>query len=162
MVAVNVPEVKEKPKKKKAAPKTQKKEPAMSADFLADIITGTSEVVACKPETAHWKISKPEAKTIADPLSRVIEKNENLKKAAEHSDSIALVMACLTVVAPRAWVSYNMMKEKKALQKRNKMKVVEKDVSETGKAAEHNGKEPAKHAPDGAGISTSVSDLILI
>lgn len=162
MVTVNVPEVSEKPKKKRAAARTPKKKEAISSDMVSDFIVGVSQVAAVKPENAHWLIDKKEAEQIAVPLCRVIEKNENLKKVAEQSDSIALAMAVIMVVAPRAYISINQVKENKAKQKHKVAKEVKNNDPETGKVKGNSGQDNKRNANAGTNVDPSISELLSI
>ena len=165
MVAVNVPEVKE-TKPKRTAKK--KKDSGMNADMVADLITGASGVVASRPDMGHWMIDKKEALQIADPLCKVIEKNEALKKVAEHSDSIALAVACMSVFMPRIFITATISKEKKVQKQKKIIKAVnENHDSETGKAETGSGKaengsrkNDAKPSDSGTNVSASLSELI--
>lgn len=162
VVAVNVPEVAEKPKKKKAAARTPKKKETISSDMVSSFIVGVSQMAGAKPETKHWEISKAEADKISDPLCRIIEKNENLKKVAENSDSIALVMACVMVVAPRAYMSYQIMKQKKAQKKHNVVKEVKQNDTETGKTTGSNRPDSRKNEPVGTSVPTDLHELFAL
>ena len=165
MVAVNVPEVKEKPKRKKATATKKKDQSGFSSDMVADLITGLSGVVATRPNMAHWMIDKEEAKQISDPLCKVIEKNEQLKKVAEHSDSIALAVACLTVFAPRMYITATMVKEEKKKKKQipvsdpEKVEVKRND-SETRKTEKNSGKHHKSDATANTNVDPSLSDLL--
>ena len=163
MVTVNVPEVTEKPKKKKAATRTPKKKETVNPDMVSSFIVGVSQMAAAKPTTAHWVIDKKEADQISDPLCRIIEKNENLKKVAEQSDSIALVMACVMVVAPRAFISYQMAKEMKA-QKKHKVVKVENEVkkvdTETEKTKRSGGENHKRNANASTNVDASLHELL--
>ena len=168
MVAVNVPEVKE-AKPKRTAKK--KKDSGINAEMFADLISGASGVVASRPDMAHWMIDKKEAMQIADPLARVIEKSESLKKVAEHSDSIALAVACMSVFVPRAFITVAINKEKK-MKKHNKVMNELKAVKEnhdsearktetrSGQAEIRNRKDAGENAPAGTNVSEAISELV--
>lgn len=163
VVAVNVPE--EKPKKttkKKPAPKKQ--ENSFSGEMISDLIVGCSQAVAMIPDQQHWEINKQEAKQIADPLVKVIEKNESLKKVAEQSDSIALVMACAMVFGPRAYISIMAAKEKRAAKKRAVAvkEVKNNDVPETGKVERSGNQDNKRNANAGTNVSPALSELLSI
>ena len=163
VVTVNVPE--EKPKKKRTVKKKtqpKKEESGLSSAMVSDLIVGCSQVVAAKPENAHWSIDKKEADQIAVPLVKVIEKNENLKKVAEHSDTVALVMACVMVFAPRAYISMNMAKEKKARKKHAVVNEVKHNDRETEKIERGSGKDNRGHADAGTNVSPSISELLSV
>ena len=168
VVTVNVPEVVEKPKKKKAATRSTRKKDTVSSEMLSDFIVGVSSMAAAKPETSHWQIDKKEADQISEPLCRIIEKNENLKKVAEQSDSIALVMACVMVIAPRAFMTYQIEKEKKA-QKKNKVAKVEPHAAggekidrEAGKTTGNSGENHKRNAATNTNVEPTIHELLSI
>ena len=106
----------EKPKTKRKPRKVTKKKSdsnTIGADQISILITSLSAIVASRPNTAHWQLTPDESKSIAEPLAKIIEKNENLKNLGEHADALALVTACITVIAPRAILSVNMAKSEK-------------------------------------------------
>lgn len=164
LVAVNVPE--EKPKKKKPVkkkPAAKKQNENMSGDMISDLIVGCSQAVAVIPDQAHWAINKDEAKQIADPLVKVIEKNESLKKVAEQSDSIALVMACAMVFGPRAYISIMAAKEKRAAKKRAMVaKEVKHDVPETRKTERGSEQNHKRNADASTNVGPALHELLSI
>lgn len=107
----------EKPKTTRKKPRKVNKKKAdtntIGADQISILITSLSAIVASRPNTAHWQLTPDESKSIAEPLAKLIEKNDNLKNLGEHADALALVTACITVIAPRAILSVNMAKVEK-------------------------------------------------
>lgn len=162
VVAVNVPE--EKPKKKKPAkkkPAPKKQNDNLSGDMISDLIVGCSQAVAVIPDQQHWAINKDEAKQIADPLVKVIEKNESLKKVAEQSDSIALVMACAMVFGPRAYISIMAAKEKRAAKKRAiAVKEVKHDDTKTREIKRGSEQDNRRDAHASTNVSPSLHELL--
>ena len=137
-VAVLIPDQEEKPKKKRTQKK--KKEEPKQADDITKLLVTVSTMVASRPDQAHWLITEAEAKSIAEPLSNIIEKSEVFSKLAEHSDSIALATACATVFLPRGFMSYMQYKEKEKEKKKNvKQKPATRTGNKDGKSRSGNG-----------------------
>ena len=106
----------EKPKAKRKPRKVSKKatnESNITSEQISILITSLSSIIATRPNTAHWQITPQESQSIAEPLSKIIEKNENLKNLGEHADALALVTACITVIVPRVILSVNLAQSEK-------------------------------------------------
>lgn len=103
---VNVPKPKQKRGKKAKAPE------ALGAEQLSALIGSLSDIVASRAGE-HWKLSKNECMTIAEPAAKLVNNSEQLKQLAEHSDALALVMACVIVFAPRVLITAQNSKQKR-------------------------------------------------
>ena len=97
--------------RKKRTPKNKTPE-AVNTSQLTTLIITVSEVAASRAGD-HWKLTKAEAESIADPAAKLINNNETLKKITEHSDALALVAACLIVFTPRVMVTAQNNKQKR-------------------------------------------------
>lgn len=73
-------------------------------DMLTTFLVTVSSIGATKVG-AHWVISKQEADAIAEPLSKILERLNLVDKLGAYADYIALGMALLIVVVPRAIMS---------------------------------------------------------
>lgn len=115
-VAVKPGEVPE-PKKPKARPKKvskkKKQENKIPAEQVDKLIVGMSQIVAAKPNCAHWAITEQEAHGISEPLCNILERSGLLEKMGENTDAIALVVACTTVFVPRIMLTASIRKEVK-------------------------------------------------
>lgn len=79
-----------------------------------NILIGTiSSLVASRPNMEIWLLTEKEIQSITEPLGRIIANNENLKAMSEHTDGIALMMACVTVFLPRVIATTKIKKENK-------------------------------------------------
>ena len=144
-VAVIVPE--EKPKKKRK-PKQTKKEDSktIKSDDISALLIGVSNVIGSKPKQEHWKLTKQEAKQISDPLANIIEKSETLSKIAEHSDSIALATACITVIVPKAMVSFLQFKAEREVKKNVAKHRINTTSNKATKSGSGNGTDDREHS----------------
>ena len=115
LASVTPPPVPETPKKKQRKPRQKKQETPSSfnADQITALIVSMSSIVASRPGLDMFAISDMEAKQIATPLSNMIAKSEQLKQLSEHADALALVTACIVVMAPRIMLYLDAQKQKK-------------------------------------------------
>ena len=135
-MAVLVPETEEKKTKKKRTPKKKEPEKKVKSDDISKLLVTVSAIVASRPDQAHWMITQEEADSIAAPLSNILEKSEVFSKIAEHSDSLALATACITVFAPRAVMSVTAYKQKEKVKKvaKSQHKRITESGNERGKS----------------------------
>lgn len=115
---VNIPSPAEKPvkQKRKYTKKNQNTElSTFNAEQLSALIVAMSSMIASREGFAHWMISEPEAKQIAEPLAKIIAKNDKLSMLGEHADAFALVTACIMIFAPRIIMTFQMNKAKKGV-----------------------------------------------
>ena len=94
----------------------KKAEPAPSvgtSDQIGAILGTVSMIVASRPGMAHWQLTPKEIESVSNPLANMIAKSEALNTLSEHSDAIALVTACATIILPRAVITVSQMQERK-------------------------------------------------
>lgn len=101
----------EKPKRKKGG---RKKKSAGSVDTtqVAALIQSFSKIAATRLGD-HWVFSDEEALSIAEPLSRIMERHGVTEKLGEYADYIALLSAVTITVVPRMMVTREMAKREK-------------------------------------------------
>ena len=128
--------------------KKQVKQSDVNAQQITALITSLSAVVASRPDMAHWLITPEEAKTIAEPLSNIIEKSEKLSEVSKYSDHIALVIACTAITLPRVMVTLDKQKKKKAV----------KMLTPEGKEEKASGKRNEKRSSDESSKTLHRSD----
>lgn len=118
---VNIPTPEEPKKKRKYTKrvKPEEKQQTFNSEQLTGLIVAISSMVASRKGFEHWLISETEAKQIAEPLSNIIEKSNNLKVLGEHADAFALVTACLMIFTPRLIMTLQANKIKKGVKKTN-------------------------------------------
>ena len=131
-IVANVEKSKTKRKPRKV---TKKKSDSnnIGAEQISILLTSLSAIVASRPNTAHWQLTPQESQSIAEPLAKIIEKNENLKNLGEHADALALVTACITVIAPRAILSVNMAKSEKEKKKHGRNVITNTETNQRPK-----------------------------
>lgn len=100
-----------KPRKVRQA-KTPAQQPVDTKQLNA-IIISLSAVVASRPNCEHWLLNEKEVESITTPLSKMLAESQALETIGQYSNQIALVMACVTVFAPRLFVTVQKQKEEK-------------------------------------------------
>lgn len=123
VISIELPgtEPTEEPKKKPGRPAGTKK-PAPAKNQKVDstqiqlLLITMSGLLASRPGMEVWNLTTEEAKQIAEPLSKILAKNQALANVVgEHADSFALVTACFMIFLPK-FIMYQAMKPKKPKQ----------------------------------------------
>lgn len=99
------------------------------------LIATVSAIVASRPDCEHWLLTEKEIDSITQPLAKMLAESEALSKINENSNQIALVIACVSVFAPRLFVTAQKMKEKK-----EREKVVRKPIEKTKGSIDKSGR----------------------
>lgn len=99
----------------KNKPKKVKKSDVVNTTDIANIINAISSTVAKRPELVHWQLTPDEINKIANPLANIISTSGILTEMGQHSDAIALTIACFTAFVPRIGISYANYKIKKEI-----------------------------------------------
>ena len=140
---------------KNAAPKQggQKKKPkkvnnhikqSFSTEQINALLVSLSAIVASRPGCEHWLLSESEVQTITTPLMSMLAESDKLSKISEHSNQIALAIACVTIFAPRVVVTVQQMKMKKDAEKHVRNKIDEAK----GNTETVSGRDDKRHAND--------------
>ena len=129
-----------KPRKVNKAKKNEPVSPVSKEQFV-NLLVSTSAVVASRPNCQHWLLTEAEAESIVKPLMAIIAESEKLELITKNSNQIALVIACITVIAPRLFITIQQnkttpRKEKKphgkvATQTTNNQEVNRADAKDT-------------------------------
>jgi hypothetical protein len=94
----------------------EKKVEGLSANDVTPILQGLFGLVSLKAGE-HWNISNQEAEQVAKPLCNILVKLNLSEKVSNISDGTALVIALLTIVAPRVILTASAKKvEKKVVE----------------------------------------------
>ena len=138
-----------KPRKVNKGKKTEAPTPVSKEQFN-NLIVSTSAVIASRPNCSHWLLTEAEADSITTPLLAIIAESEKLEMITKNSNQIALVIACITIIAPRLFVTIQQnkampKKEKKPNGNGNQIKPPERSNPPVSKADD---KQPANHGTD--------------
>ena len=131
-----------KPKKVK---KKKADENALGTEQLNALIKSVSVMIASRPKCEHWLMSDKEIESITTPLSNILKDSEAFKNIGEHSNQIALVFACITVILPRAIKSISIMQE----EKKNERRVKQQSKSNERKVTSINREDSGRPASNG-------------
>lgn len=112
---------------------------------INSLIATLSAIVASRPDCEHWLLTEKEIDSITQPLSKMLAESEALSKINENSNQIALVIACVSVFAPRVFVTAQKMKEKKEREKIVKQPITKTKAS-VDKTDRGNDKRPTANA----------------
>lgn len=111
-----------------------------NADQLVQLVVTLSSVVASREGMGHWQFTEAEARQIVTPLSNIIKSSTNIEDLGKYADHIALVIACVTIILPRAIISVQLAAAKKKAQK----EVIKNDQrTEISKGSNGNNRQPA-------------------
>lgn len=161
-VKVDTPPLPETPKKRQTRkPRAKKKEEPQSfnAQQITALIVSISSIVASRPGLEMFSISEMEALQIATPLANMIAKNENLAVIGEHADAVALVTACMVIMAPRLILYFDSQKKKKE-NANGGVRLESKSRESKGSSGKPAGPSPAKPETPIDGLSSAIPGVI--
>lgn len=134
-------------KKEPRKPRKKKAETSFGGDQLSALIVTISTIMASREGFEMFALSEIEAKQIAEPLSNMIAKSEQLSKVSEHADAVSLVTACIVIFVPRLMMFLDQQKKNK---RKERPKLVRTDDS--GKS-----EKPDRQSSGKAGQSAQVN-----
>ena len=114
----------------------KKKDAVIDTQQIDTLILSIFTVIGSRPNCEQWLLSENEVKSITKPLAAMLAESEALSVISQNSNQIALVMACITVFAPRVFVT---------VQKMNNKKEMEKFAKRTGNGNDFTGKQKAEN-----------------
>ena len=116
----------EKPKTERKKRATKKQKENASVDNMTSLLVAVFGVAGSRKGFEFWKISEAEARTIAEPLQKVLSSYNMDERLGKYADHIALIAACGTVIAPRAIATVTI--EKSKMKKKKEVKKIEKQI----------------------------------
>ena len=116
----------EKPKTERKKRATKKQKETANVDNITNLLVAVFGVAGSRKGFEFWKISEAEARTIAEPLQKVLASYNIDERLGKYADHIALVAACGTVVTPRAIATVTI--EKSKMKKKKEVKKIEKQI----------------------------------
>lgn len=123
--------------------KKQEQAPALSNTQINSLIISLSAVIASRPKCEHWLLSEQEVNSITTPLTAMLKESEVFNKIGEHSNQIALIVACVSVFLPRIIQTVAMIQEEKKNEQRVKQAIEERNKIKNHKPS---GKNDGGHA----------------
>lgn len=118
LVNVEIPteekEIPEPKPKKSSKKKNVTKSIALESEQVAVLIKSTFDIIGNKKGFEIWKLSEPEVKQIAEPLTNVLKRFTVFEKTlSQYADIVALLLAVGTIIIPRVIVMQQVKKQEK-------------------------------------------------
>lgn len=113
--------------------------PSLSNEQLNSFIISISAVIASRPKCEHWLLTEAEVNSITKPLSAMLKESEVFEKIGEHSNQIALIIACVSVFMPRIIKTVAQIQEDKKNEQRVKQSIEERNKIKNHKPGGENG-----------------------
>ena len=103
---------------------TKKTKEVIDTNQIETLIKTVSIMVSSRKGQEHWLLLDSEVKAIAEPLTNILKDSNAFSSISEHSNAVALVVACITIILPRTIKSVADINAKKK-KKREVLKNVE-------------------------------------
>ena len=108
---------------------TKKTKEVIDTNQIETLIKTVSVMVSSRKGQEHWLLLDSEVKAIAEPLTNILKESNAFNSISEHSNAVALVIACITIILPRTFKSISDINKKKK-EKKEVLKNVEPRTSE--------------------------------
>ena len=92
---------------------TKKTKEVIDTNQIETLIKTISVMVSSRPGQEHWLLLDSEVKAIAEPLTNILKDSNAFNSISEHSNAVALVIACITIILPRTIKSITDISKKK-------------------------------------------------
>ena len=109
----------QKPKKVNA----KKTKEVIDTNQIETLIKTISVMVSSRQGQEHWLLLDSEVKALAEPLTNILKDSNAFNSISEHSNAVALVIACITIILPRTIKSITDLNKKKKKEKEVKKNV---------------------------------------
>ena len=102
---------------------TKKTKEIIDTNQIETLIKTISVMVSSRQGQEHWLLLDSEVKAIAEPLTNILKDSNAFNSISEHSNAVALVIACITMILPRTIKSITDVSKKKKKEKEVKKNV---------------------------------------
>ena len=102
---------------------TKKTKDVIDTTQIETLIKTISVMVSSRPGQEHWLLLDSEVKAISEPLTNILKDSNAFSSISEHSNAVALVIACITIILPRTIKSVTDLSKKKKKEKEVKKNV---------------------------------------
>ena len=102
---------------------TKKTKEVIETSQIETLIKTISVMVSSRPGQEHWLLLDSEVKAISEPLTNILKDSNAFSSISEHSNAVALVIACITIILPRTIKSITDLSKKKKKEKEVKKNV---------------------------------------
>ena len=96
---------------------TKKTKEVIDTTQIETLIKTISVMVSSRPGQEHWLLLDSEVKALAEPLTNILKDSNAFSSISEHSNAVALVIACITIILPRTIKSVTDVSKKKKKEK---------------------------------------------
>ena len=96
---------------------TKKSKEIIDTNQIETLIKTISVMVSSRPGQEHWMLLDSEVKALAEPLTNILKDSNAFSSISEHSNAVALVIACITIILPRTIKSISDINKKKKKEK---------------------------------------------
>lgn len=135
----------------------KKKDDTIGVVHVEGILKTVSVIVASRPGSEHWLLTDSEISQLATPIAGLISDMEKMEHLAKYSNQVTLLVACVTIFAPRIVLSVHKMEVKKRDRKiGNDNGNVLKPERENKKSDSGDGTDAAGNHADGGGTKPFV------
>ena len=102
---------------------TKKTKEIIDTNQIETLIKTISVMVSSRQGQEHWLLLDSEVKALAEPLTNILKDSSAFSSISEHSNAVALVIACITIILPRTIKSITDISKKKKKEKEVKKNV---------------------------------------
>ena len=102
---------------------TKKTKEVIDTTQIETLIKTISVMVSSRQGQEHWLLLDSEVKALAEPLTNILKDSNAFSSISEHSNAVALVIACITIILPRTIKSITDISKKKKKEKEVKKNV---------------------------------------
>ena len=102
----------------------KKTKEVIETNQIETLLKTVSVMISSRKGQEHWLLLDSEVKAIAEPLTNILKDSNAFSSISEHSNAVALVVACITIILPRTIKSVTDINAKKK-KKREVLKNVE-------------------------------------
>lgn len=102
---------------------SKKTKEVIDTNQIETLIKTISVMVSSRQGQEHWLLLDSEVKAIAEPLTNILKDSNAFSSISEHSNAVALVIACITIILPRTIKSITDISKKKKKEKEVKKNV---------------------------------------
>ena len=95
----------------------KKSKEVIETNQIESLIKTVSVMVSSRQGQEHWLLLDSEVKAIAEPLTNILKESNAFSNISEHSNAVALVVACITIILPRTIKSISDINKKKKKEK---------------------------------------------
>ena len=96
---------------------SKKTKEVIDTNQIETLIKTISVMVSSRQGQEHWLLLDSEVKALAEPLTNILKDSNAFNSISEHSNAVALVIACITIILPRTIKSITDISKKKKKEK---------------------------------------------